>query len=77
MQGSTTKPDTNASGGPSTAAIVTHFNKILNQPKLQRSNRSNNDILEGAKRLRRLILVEGIPSSVVRGVNCYADAVAR
>jgi len=52
---------------------VAAFNKILNQPKLQRSTRSTNDIVESIKRLRRLILVEGIPSNTVsvhgRGVK--------
>ncbi|KIJ40942.1 hypothetical protein M422DRAFT_48953 [Sphaerobolus stellatus SS14] len=46
-----------------TATTVAAFNKILNQPKLQRSNRTTNDVVEGVKRLRRLILVEGIPSA--------------
>lgn len=51
---------------PNTAAAVTAFQKILNQPKMQRSNRTPADIQDGIKRLRRLILVEGIPSEAVR-----------
>ncbi|KAF8530535.1 bub2 protein [Hysterangium stoloniferum] len=46
----------------STTNTVAAFNKILNAPKLQRSNRTLADIHDGIKRLRRLILVEGIPS---------------
>jgi len=45
-----------------TTNTVAAFNKILNGPKLQRSNRTVGDVHDGIKRLRRLILVEGIPS---------------
>ncbi|KAF8590898.1 TBC-domain-containing protein [Ramaria rubella] len=44
-----------------TSAAVVAFNKILNQPKVQRT-RTPTDISESIKKLRRLILVEGIPS---------------
>lgn len=44
------------------------FNKILNQPRLSAKFRSQADVDEGVKKLRSLILVEGIPSSNVR---CY------
>ena len=41
------------------------FNKILNQPKLTSKSRQAGNIDEAVKKLRRLILVEGIPSAVV------------
>src|SRR5277367_614606 len=43
------------------------FNKILNQPRGSKSRGS--DLEDGRKKLRRMILVEGIPSSVVRACN--------
>jgi len=43
-------------------AGVAPFNKILNQPKLSSRFRSAADIEESIKKLRRLILVDGIPS---------------
>lgn len=49
-----------------TAVAAAHsFNKVLNQHKLSKSRRSG-DADEGLKKLRRMILVEGIPSKVVR-----------
>ncbi|KAG8956086.1 hypothetical protein FRC03_010966 [Tulasnella sp. 419] len=39
------------------------FNKILNQSRLASKFRSKSDVDEGLKKLRRLILVEGIPAS--------------
>lgn len=62
-------------GGTSTAIAMSSsksktaasFNKILDQPKAPRSKASGeND--DGTKKLRRLILVEGIPARVVRGL---------
>jgi len=47
------------------AAAAHSLNKILNQPKSSKSKRSG-DADESLKKLRRLILVEGIPSAVVR-----------
>lgn len=43
------------------------FNRILNQPKLAASSgqRTDKQIEEGIKKLRRLILVDGIPHAVV------------
>jgi cell cycle arrest protein BUB2 len=41
------------------------FNKILNQPKHPSKARVSGDIEEGIKKLRRLILVDGIPSAEV------------
>lgn len=41
------------------------FNKILNQPRISSKFRTQPDIDEGVKKLRRLILVEGIPSEDV------------
>ena len=49
-----------------TAAAVVAFNKVLNQPKVQRTSRTPTDVSENIKKLRRLILVEGIPSEAVR-----------
>ncbi|KII92142.1 hypothetical protein PLICRDRAFT_172278 [Plicaturopsis crispa FD-325 SS-3] len=51
------------SSASSAAAATAHsFNKILNQSKSSKS-RSSSDIEEGVKKLRRMILVEGIPSA--------------
>jgi hypothetical protein len=47
------------------AAAAHSFNKILNQHKSSKSRRSG-DVDEGIKKLRRMILVEGIPSIIVR-----------
>lgn len=50
----------------SSATSAAHsFNKILNQPRLSSKSRQSGDVEEAVKKLRRLILVEGIPSSVV------------
>lgn len=46
------------------AAAAHSFNKILNQHKSSKSRRSG-DVDEGLKKLRRMILVEGIPSKIV------------
>ncbi|KAJ8592327.1 TBC-domain-containing protein [Rhizopogon salebrosus TDB-379] len=46
----------------SSSTVTAHsFNKILNQPRSSKSKRSG-DVDEGTKKLRRMILVEGIPS---------------
>lgn len=51
----------------SAAATTAHsFTKILNQYKSSSKTRSTTDVEESVKKLRRLILVDGIPSSVVR-----------
>ncbi|KZP34237.1 TBC-domain-containing protein [Athelia psychrophila] len=47
----------------SAAATAHSFNKILNAPRSSSKSR-NPDIDEGIKKLRRLILVDGIPSAV-------------
>ncbi|KDQ57666.1 hypothetical protein JAAARDRAFT_687308 [Jaapia argillacea MUCL 33604] len=47
----------------SEAATAHSFNKILNQAKLSSKSPSPADIDERVKKLRRLILVEGIPSA--------------
>lgn len=50
----------------SQAVATAHsFNKILNQTKVASKSRSSGEIDDGTKKLRRMILVEGIPSSVV------------
>lgn len=41
------------------------FNKLLNQPRLSTKFRTQADVEDGLKKLRRLILVEGIPFTVV------------
>jgi cell cycle arrest protein BUB2 len=49
----------------SSSTVTAHsFNKILNQPRSSKSKRSG-DVDEGTKKLRRMILVEGIPSVAV------------
>ncbi|KIO30470.1 hypothetical protein M407DRAFT_69212 [Tulasnella calospora MUT 4182] len=40
------------------------FNKLLNQPRLSTKFRTQADIDDGLKKLRRLILVEGIPFAI-------------
>lgn len=44
------------------AATAHSFNKILSQPRLSSKTRTPDDVEEGVKKLRRLILIEGIPS---------------
>ncbi|KAI0062105.1 TBC-domain-containing protein [Artomyces pyxidatus] len=47
---------------PSQLAATAHsFNKILSQPKLSKA-RTQQDVEESVRKLRRLILIEGIPS---------------
>lgn len=46
------------------AATAHSFNKILNQYKSSSKQRSSSDVDEAIKKLRRLILVDGIPSAV-------------
>jgi len=48
------------------AATAHAFNKILSQPKLSSKTRTPEDVEETVKKLRRLILIEGIPSKAVR-----------
>ena len=48
------------------AATAHSFNKILNQPRSAAKHRPAADVEDAIKKLRRLILVDGIPSSVVR-----------
>jgi hypothetical protein len=48
------------------AATAHAFNKILSQPKLSSKTRTPEDVEESVKKLRRLILIEGIPSKAVR-----------
>jgi hypothetical protein len=47
------------------ATTVHAFNKILAQPKLSSRTRTPEDVEDSVKKLRRLILIEGIPSRVV------------
>lgn len=49
------------------AAVAHSFNKLLSQPtKAISKSRATGEIEDGTKKLRRMILVEGIPSSIVR-----------
>jgi len=51
----------------SAAAAAAHsFNKLLSQPKAASKSRATGETDDGTKKLRRMILVEGIPSAVVR-----------
>lgn len=59
----------------STAQACQAFNKILSQPKLSSKPRTAQEIDEGVKRLRRLILVEGVPSQEVRDLKVQALSV--
>jgi len=40
------------------------FNKLLTQPKYTSKSRASGEPDDGTKKLRRMILVEGIPSAV-------------
>lgn len=54
----------------SSAAATAHsFNKILNQRRSSSKQRSAQDVEESVKKLRRLILVDTIPSDIVRGLT--------
>ena len=55
-----------SAASPAAIAAAHSFNKILNQPRNSLKQRSAADVEEAVKKLRRLILVDGIPSSVVR-----------
>ncbi|KAG8908835.1 hypothetical protein FRB99_003073 [Tulasnella sp. 403] len=55
---------TDSKSAESLKAKAQTFNKILNQPRLSTKFRTQADIDEGLKKLRRLILVEGIPFSI-------------
>ena len=50
---------------PSAVSTAHSFNKILNQYKTASKARSAADMDEATKKIRRLILVDGIPSTVV------------
>ena len=51
----------------SAATATAHsFNKLLSQPKAASKSRATGETDDGTKKLRRMILVEGIPSVVVR-----------
>jgi hypothetical protein len=52
------------------------FNKILSQPKLSSKTRTPEDVEESVKKLRRLILIEGIPSRAVCARLTVADLCA-
>ena len=49
------------------AATAHSFNKLLSQPKAASKSRATGETDDGTKKLRRMILVEGIPSALV----CY------
>jgi hypothetical protein len=59
------------------AATAHAFNKILSQPKLSSKKRTPEDVEESVKKLRRLILIEGIPSKAVRTPFGLASAIPR
>jgi len=48
------------------SATAHSFNKLLSQPKASSKSRASGELDDGTKKLRRMILVEGIPSAVVR-----------
>ena len=47
------------------AATAHSFNKLLSQPKAASKSRATGETDDGTKKLRRMILVEGIPSALV------------
>ena len=58
------------SSKPSTSDTAKSFNKILALPRSSSRVRSTADLNEAVKKLRRLILVDGIPSATVGSVSC-------
>jgi cell cycle arrest protein BUB2 len=48
------------------AAAAHSFTKIFAQARAHAKFRTQTDVNEGIKKIRRLILVEGIPASLVR-----------
>lgn len=60
----------------SPAATAHSFNKLLSQPKAASKSRATGEVDDGTKKLRRMILVEGIPSAVVRlSYHCWSSTV--
>ena len=59
------------------AATAHSFNKLLSQPKAASKSRATGETDDGTKKLRRMILVEGIPSALVGcnilGVQAYSE----
>jgi hypothetical protein len=59
------------------AATAHSFNKLLSQPKAASKSRATGETDDCTKKLRRMILVEGIPSALVRcsvlGVQPYSE----
>jgi hypothetical protein len=58
------------SSKPSTSDTAKSFNKILALPRSSSRVWSATDLNEAVKKLRRLILVDGIPSETVGSVSC-------
>src|SRR5438477_6282231 len=50
---------------PAATATAHAFNKILRESKPSSKSRGSSETDDGTKKLRRLILIEGIPASVV------------
>ncbi|KAG8980868.1 hypothetical protein FRB90_007430 [Tulasnella sp. 427] len=57
-------PDPSSSVAEALRVKAHAFNKLLNQPRMSTKFRTQADVDEGLKKLRRLILVEGIPFAV-------------
>lgn len=54
-------------------SVAHSFNKLLSHPKSSTKSRANRDVEDSANRLRRMILVEGIPSpSVCLQMNVFS-----
>lgn len=47
-----------------TSSAAHSFSKLLNQPKTASKSRASGEVDDGIKKLRRMILVEGIPSAI-------------
>lgn len=58
------------------ASVANSFNKLLSQPKTMSRSRATGEIEDGATKLRRMILVEGIPAAVVCGSETSLSPVA-
>jgi hypothetical protein len=60
------------SSSPSATATAHTFNKILREPKSSSRSRGTSDSDDGTKKLRRLILIEGIPSAAVGSLPSWS-----
>lgn len=63
--------DINESMSTAAASTAHSFHKIFNQARTHAKFRTEIDVNDSIKKIRRLILVEGIPTSIVRAISGY------